>query len=128
MFHVNVDEIDWEAGRQLRGVSPSTVPDEARRGVRRKVLTDGEAGPVLSLVEMPPGHYVRPHSHSEPEVMYVLEGSVTVGGVTGTAGSSVGVGARVRYDVQAGDDGVTFLLFRAKPAKYLDGGDETPPS
>lgn len=122
MFHVNESDVSWEMPGQYQGVVPSQVPEAAARGVRRKLLGNPELGPFLSVVEMPPDHYVTPHSHSEPEVMYILAGSATVAGQEGRAGSMVAIERDMQYDVKVGSEGVRFLLFRTKPAAYQDAG------
>jgi hypothetical protein len=53
------------------------------------------------------------HSHSEHEVVYVLDGSIRLGAHHFGVGSSLSIPANVRYAVSNGPDGHVFLNYRA---------------
>ena len=53
------------------------------------------------------------HSHSEDEVIYLIEGSIRLGAHHHGAGSALCIPANVRYAVTNGPDGHVFLNYRA---------------
>ena len=60
-----------------------------------------------------PNADVNLHAHDEPEIIYIIEGSLKVGNRTLDAGSSVFIGADTLYAFKAGDEGCRLLIFMA---------------
>jgi quercetin dioxygenase-like cupin family protein len=54
----------------------------------------------------------RSHTHTQDELIYVVGGSLVVGGVEHGLGSCLAVPANVRYSVTSGPDGNAFLNYR----------------
>jgi quercetin dioxygenase-like cupin family protein len=54
----------------------------------------------------------RSHTHTQDELIYVLGGSVVVGGVEHGPGSCLAIPANVRYSVTSGPQGNAFLNYR----------------
>jgi hypothetical protein len=79
--------------------------------VRYKVLTEERgATPGIQLVEFDPRHFETPHSHPESEVLYVLEGEMSVGDLKLGAGSGVFIEKDTVYGpLRTGPQGARFL-------------------
>jgi hypothetical protein len=54
----------------------------------------------------------RSHTHTQDELIFVLAGSVVVGGVAHRAGTCLAVPALTRYSLTSGDDGFAILNYR----------------
>jgi len=54
----------------------------------------------------------RPHSHSQDEIIYLIDGAVSMGTYTFGPGTAVSIPADVRYALTAQDGGHRFLNFR----------------
>jgi hypothetical protein len=54
----------------------------------------------------------RPHSHSADEIIYLVEGTIKLGALSLTPGTSLCIPGGVRYAEGAGPDGAVFLNFR----------------
>ena len=68
--------------------------------------------PYAHLLRLSPGTTVDLHSHTANELMAVLEGTVTVGGVSCESGSVVTIPAGARYDLVVGDERTVVLVVR----------------
>lgn len=53
-----------------------------------------------------------PHSHSQDELIYIMDGSLVMGRSEYTPGTCLALPADVRYSVTTGDKGLAFLNFR----------------
>jgi quercetin dioxygenase-like cupin family protein len=106
--------------RNLRPVG--TPPDEgggAPSPVQLEVISGGLDGqPYVHVTEVPAGHYIDAHSHSEPEVTIILSGRATVGDTVCEAGSVVVIPADEVYSLEAGDEPLTFVVVRPRKADY----------
>lgn len=99
--------VDWlEVSNTWEGKVAEGEPD-----VRYKVLTSGSVGvPGIQFVEYDAGHHEKPHSHSESEVLWVLNGEVTIGSQTLRAGSGAFIEKDTVYGpLEAGSQGARFL-------------------
>ena len=80
---------------------------------RRKVLSDDGSGLFVTLGQYDPHVVIEAHSHNQPELMYILEGEVTVGGRHCPAGTVLRVPAGTLYGpLEAGPQGTRFLVMR----------------
>jgi quercetin dioxygenase-like cupin family protein len=68
--------------------------------------------PQLVEVRFHPNEVVELHCHDEPEIMYVLKGSMKLGERTVGPGTSIYIDGGVFYGFTAGPEGVHFLNFR----------------
>ncbi len=94
------------------------VMDRTGGRARRKTLSGADAGMFVSLGEYDPNLVVEAHSHSQPEVMYILEGDVVVVGRHRPAGTVLRIPAETVYGpLQAGPRGVRFLTIRPGPTR-----------
>ena len=109
-FHES--EVDW-VGDLGEGVM-------ARSGgrSRRKVIGDPAEGLFVNLSEYDPDITLEAHSHDQPELMYILEGEMTIGGERCRPGTVLRVPANTVYGpLTAGPEGVRFLVIRSGPAR-----------
>lgn len=67
-----------------------------------------------------------PHSHSAHEVIYLLEGGVTMGAHRYGAGTALFIPRDVRYALSGGPDGYAFLNFRAEASVQTYARDQPP--
>ena len=92
---------------------PGGVMERTGGRARRKILGDPADGLFVTLGEYDPGIVVAPHSHNQPELMYILEGEVKVGGEPCRAGSVLRIPANTAYGpLESGPRGVRFLVIR----------------
>jgi quercetin dioxygenase-like cupin family protein len=106
------------ADRDLQSVRPAT-DDTPASPVLLEVIAGGLDGqPYVHLSQVPAGHSIDTHSHSEPEVTIILSGSARLGDVVCEAGSVVVIPADEKYSLVAGDEPLTFAVIRPKKADY----------
>jgi quercetin dioxygenase-like cupin family protein len=106
------------ADRDLQPVRPATATSPASP-VALEVISGGLDGqPYVHLSQVPAGHVIDAHSHSEPEVTIILAGSARVGGTVCEAGSIIVIPADEVYSLEAGDEPLTFAVVRPKKAAY----------
>jgi quercetin dioxygenase-like cupin family protein len=100
------------ADRKLEPVKPESP-------VRLRVVADGLDGePYVHLTEVPAGHHIATHSHSETEVTIILSGSAQVDGADCPAGTVIVIPANQSYALDAGDEPLTFVVVRPRKANY----------
>lgn len=92
-----------------------------------QVVADGLAGnPYVHVTEVPAGHHIAAHSHSEDEVTVILSGTAVVDGVTCGAGTLLVIPAHSEYAIDAGPEPLTFAVIRPRKAAYA--GPQGPPA
>jgi len=104
-------------GRMLEKVDPSTTrapEDEAQRS-RRQIINDDY--PYVFLASSPANGIVKAHSHSEPEVMVVLEGSVKINEEHCGPGTVAVIPAEETYGLSVGDEELVYLIARPRNAR-----------
>lgn len=74
----------------------------------------GDAGPQLMEMRLDPNTLVAPHSHDDPEIFYVLEGSLHWGEQALEAGGSMAIPAGEPYSFRTGDQGARLLNLRSR--------------
>ena len=109
---------DERAGGVVHVVGPDgRFESGTRENVHAVWFADGTCdGCDLQLftVQTPPldDRQGRAHSHSQDEIIYLLDGSVTMGAHTFGPGTAVSIPADVRYALRAHGGGHRFLNFR----------------
>ncbi len=84
-----------------------------------RVVADGlEGEPYVHITEVPAGHHIDAHSHSETEVTIIVSGTARVGDTVCEAGSIVVIPADQEYTLDAGDEPLTFIVVRPRKAAY----------
>ncbi len=101
------------ADRELGAVKPDSP-------IQLRVVADGLGGePYVHVTEVPAGHHIATHSHSETEVTIILSGSAQVdGGEECPAGTIIVIPANQNYALDAGDEPLTFVVVRPRKADY----------
>jgi quercetin dioxygenase-like cupin family protein len=100
----NLEEMPW--GQP----SPSSFNSERGTRIHIKFVGDRETGPWVLWTRYEPDHLQPAHSHDEDEVIYVLEGEVTVGEARCGPGTAIFVEKDTTYGpLVAGPEGVVFL-------------------
>ena len=96
----------------------ASIPVAMAAAVQRKIVTAGPTGGHVTVNVMPPEHVVLPHAHDCDEVIYILEGHITMGagGDTLSVGDAAIIAAHTTYGFEVGADGVRFLLIRPREA------------
>jgi quercetin dioxygenase-like cupin family protein len=100
--------------RDLQSVKPESP-------IQLRVVADGLDGePYVHVTEVPAGHHIATHSHSETEVTVILSGSARVdGGEECPAGTVIVIPADQNYALDAvGDEPLTFVVVRPRKAHY----------
>ena len=102
--------------RQLEPVaSAEGLPPE--RTILRRIVSEDR--PYAHIVEVPAGHHVDLHSHSEPEITIILTGTMTIAGERCGPGTVVLVPAAENYALEVGDEPVTFVVVRPARAAFV---------
>ncbi|HKD69513.1 MAG TPA: cupin domain-containing protein [Candidatus Binataceae bacterium] len=101
------DKVSWEENR-----SAADGEEPARWRVRTKPYFEpAEIGMMLRVVEYAPRWVVEPHSHAASEVIYILDGEVSIGKDRFVTGDAVHIEPNTVYGpLVAGPDGVRFVL------------------
>ncbi len=94
-------------------------PVRAGNPILLQVVADGLGGnPYVHVTEVPAGHHIATHSHSEDEVTVILSGVAIVEGVECGPGTLLVIPANERYALDAGDETLTFAVIRPRKADY----------
>jgi quercetin dioxygenase-like cupin family protein len=84
-----------------------------------QVVADGlEGNPYVHLTEVPAGHHIATHSHSESEVTIILAGTAIVDGEECGPGTLLVIPANQDYAIDAGDEPLVFAVVRPRKAQY----------
>ena len=107
------DEVAW-----FSPPADANIPAALAAAVQRKIVTAGPIGGHVTVNAMPAEHVVLPHQHDCDEVIYILDGEITVGGADDalSAGDALVIPARTTYGFRVGQEGVRFLLIRPREA------------
>ena len=101
---MHIDEAPWIRKRE------SPPGDTRQRG--SQLIGDLEKGPWIYINSSAPGFVADAHIHSQNEVIYILEGEMTVGDTLCGPGTIVSVEKDTEYGFTAGPEGVRFLNIR----------------
>lgn len=94
-------------------------PGELRSGYTGIFPVDDERLQLFE-VDLEPAAEIRPHAHTAPEIIYVVDGELDLGRQTLRSGDAMYIEEYVLYGFRAGPDGCRFLNFRpASQVKYL---------
>ncbi|WP_419848915.1 hypothetical protein [Candidatus Poriferisocius sp.] len=66
------------------------------------------------------------HHHSQDEIIYLLDGSISLGSLEAEPGAILCIPANVRYRITAGPAGYRFLNYRSGPAAQVYERDSAP--
>ena len=116
---MHIDEASWILGQPHR--------DEGTIENGYQFIGDMEMGPWIHINSVEPNSVVEPHSHTEDEVIYIVEGSLTIGDRTCGPGTVIAIEKDTEYDFTAGQEGVRFLNIRPGLAKLIIEGVTSDP-
>jgi hypothetical protein len=81
---------------------------------------------LLRVERYTPGNRGRPHEHSEDEILFLVEGGISLGSQQVPLDHAVFVPANTRYAVNCGAVKHAFLNYRAHASTQLVEGDTEP--
>jgi hypothetical protein len=101
---------------------PRTVHFEGREHIGGALYADASCptcGIWLHENNLHAAEWIVPlHSHSEDEVIFVIDGAIRLGNRSYGPGTAVAVGAGTLYSFATGPDGLSFLNFRSSAPTY----------
>ena len=102
---MHVDEAPWNRGGPNKiGVEPLV------RG--NQFFGDMEMGPWVMINSLHPGFESKPHSHAQDEVIYIIQGELSMGRQKCGPGTLIFMEKDTTYGFKVGDEGVRFLNMR----------------
>lgn len=90
-----------------------------------QLVGDLEKGPWVHVNWLPGGTVAPPHSHDLDEVMYIVEGGISMGKRRCGPGTVIYLEARTQYGFTVWDEGVRFLNIRPGLASYSEAGRQS---
>ena len=105
-----ITHIDEATFVQGQGTPPGSVRTRAKQ-----FIGDQTAGPWIGIVSQEPDLLVPPHSHGHDETLYVIEGSLIIGGRVCSPGTVLYVEKDTVYGFVVGPEGVRFMTVRPGP-------------
>lgn len=87
-----------------------------------QLVGDLEKGPWVHVNWLPGGTVAPPHSHDLDEVIYIVEGGLSMGRRRCGPGTVIYLEARTQYGFTVWDEGVRFLNIRQGLATYAEDG------
>ena len=91
---------------------------------RHSGMTINRENPFFRLLEIEPDSYMGPHSHSEPEIILVLEGRMFFNGMWCGQGSVVYVPANEDYWHTTGEERCVVGLIRPQTSGVIHRAEE----
>jgi quercetin dioxygenase-like cupin family protein len=77
--------------------------------------------------QLPAGLKTDLHYHTEDEIIVVTAGQMKLGRLAYGRGSVLAIDAQTRYGFRCGDDGLSFINYRADPPTYVGSDTSRPP-
>ena len=108
----NVDEAPWVR---------EAVQDDGRK-TGAQIVGEVDEGLRAFIMNVAPGFDTGIHSHSQDEVIYIVDGEIRMGKRVLGPQSIVFIPKDVQYQFTVGDEGVRFLNIRPGPADYQPVG------
>ena len=101
---MHIDEAPWIPGQ----------PGEpgGARGDGSQLIGDLDKGPWVHIHSAEPNKVAPPHSHDQDEVIFIVEGSLTIGDQDRGPGTVIFVEKGTEYGFTVGGEGVRFLNIR----------------
>ncbi len=113
---VTVEDLLRQHGRDEATIK--ALPDEALHAKMRFYEMGTPESPQLFESQMPPHTLAPIHSHTEDEIIYILDGEMVMGTQTLGKGASVFVAANAKYSFKSGPNGLKFLNFRPRRCDF----------
>jgi len=109
---------------RLRG-EPTVGSDGRKYGSR--IVGDEQEGPWIYINHLEPHRTVPPHSHTQDETIFIVEGELDLGNRVIGPGTVLYVEGGTEYGFTAGKDGVRFLNVRPGSAEFQMNGTTRDP-
>jgi uncharacterized cupin superfamily protein len=116
---MHVDEAPW--------LHKQDTPPGQQRPLGQRFIGDLEAGPWIYVNNLEPGRVVPPHTHTQSETFYVVEGDITIGDRVCGPGTVVYMKAGTEYGFTVGQNGVSFVNIRSGLAEMKVEGATVDP-
>jgi len=116
---MHVDEAPW--------LHKQDTPPGQPRPLGQRFIGDLEAGPWIYVNNLEPGRVVPPHTHTQSETFYVVEGDIMVGDRVCGPGTVVYMKAGIEYGFMVGQSGVSFVNIRTGLAQMAVEGATVDP-
>jgi len=109
------DQLPWlVSGIRAENEAAQVILEDGGPASAYKIREAGsETDPQLVELRFHPHEQIELHSHDEPEIMYILKGSMKLGEKSVGPGTSIFIDGGVFYGFTAGPEGVHFLNFRS---------------
>lgn len=108
---MHIDQAPWLHGG----------PDQPGEEYNQQLIGDREKGPWVNIISLDPGRVAPPHSHSQDEVIYIVDGELTMGDRVCGPGTVLFIERDTEYGFVTGSEGVRFLNLRPGPARFSAG-------
>ena len=108
---MHIDDAPWTQG-------------VAAEKIGTQLIGERDQGQHVLIPSLPPNRYVAPHTHSQDEVIYVLDGELALGDQTCGPGTVIFVKGNTEYAFTSGQQGVRFLNVRPAPTETQSKGEE----
>ena len=92
--------------------------EDGPRKLGTRLIGEEAQGIRAYITSLAPGFETPVHTHTQDEIIYVIEGSLLLGKRTLGPGSVLLIQQDTQYQFQAGEDGVRFMNTRPGPAEY----------
>ena len=109
---MHIDEAPWVEGM------PS-------KRYRTQFIGDQEKGPWVYISSPEPDKLIPAHSHDQDEVIFIVEGELTIGDGTHGPGTVIFIERNTEYSFTTGKKGLKFLNIRPGKAGIKWAGKET---
>ena len=118
---MHVDDAPWIKGEA--SARDAIKKHTEKRGTQ--MIGDREKGPWIHIHHIEPDKVVPPHSHDVDEVLYILEGEVTLGDRLCGPGTVLFIKQDTEYGFTVGDHGVRFMAVRPGQVGTKFAGEES---
>jgi hypothetical protein len=108
-FVADFSKATWRYGRPR--------PEGAPREETWRNLGDFEKGPWIYIIERAANLEVRPHSHDQDEIVYIIEGGLIYKGQSCGPGTVLSFPRRFQYGFTVGPEGVMWIMYRTGPSE-----------
>ena len=118
------EELEWKtSGIRADNEAARAILEDGGPASAYRIREPGtDMDPQLVELRFHAGEVVELHCHDEPEIMYILKGSMKLGSRTVGPGASITIAGGTFYGFTAGPQGVHFLNFRS----HLDNSFHLP--
>ena len=108
---MHIDKAPWVA---YAGTPESQEPKD----ISQQLIGDIESGPWIYVVSCEPGYVAGTHSHDLDEVIYIVEGEMTMGEWACGPGTVIFLERNTEYGFTVGKERLRFLNIRHGRARF----------